>query len=89
VTEITQAAFSAPNWGSAQPLVETRRGRFLHDGRPRNFTEAILWHRGEAEVSREAFRKMSKPDREALLAFRLRSKKQFGHRGHREHREET
>jgi CxxC motif-containing protein (DUF1111 family) len=41
----------------------------LHDGRARNLTEAILWHGGDAEVSREAFRAMSKPEREALLAF--------------------
>jgi CxxC motif-containing protein (DUF1111 family) len=41
----------------------------LHDGRARNVTEAILWHGGEGEVSREAYRNMSKADREALLRF--------------------
>ena len=41
----------------------------LHDGRARNPTEAILWHGGEAAVSREAFRAMPKADREALLRF--------------------
>jgi len=41
----------------------------LHDGRARNATEAILWHAGEAQAAREAFRTMSKKDREALLAF--------------------
>jgi CxxC motif-containing protein (DUF1111 family) len=44
-------------------------GAFLHDGRARNFTEAILWHGGEAEVSRKAFSGMAKEEREALLAF--------------------
>jgi len=44
-------------------------GAFLHDGRARNFTEAILWHGGESKVSREACRKLPKTDREALVAF--------------------
>jgi CxxC motif-containing protein (DUF1111 family) len=34
--------------------------------------EAILWHGGEAEASKEAFRQMSAADRAALIAF-LRS----------------
>ena len=29
---------------------------FLHDGRARTLAEAILWHGGEAEAAREAFR---------------------------------
>jgi len=41
----------------------------LHDGRARNVTEAILWHGGEAAQSREAFRALSKTDREALVKF--------------------
>ena len=31
--------------------------------------EAILWHGGEADASREAFRNMPKADREALVKF--------------------
>ncbi|HCL61727.1 MAG TPA: thiol oxidoreductase, partial [Rhizobiales bacterium] len=42
---------------------------FLHDGRARNLTEAILWHGGEAQASRDAFTKLSKADRDALIAF--------------------
>ena len=41
----------------------------LHDGRARNFAEAILWHGGEAAAARDAFRSMPKQEREALLAF--------------------
>jgi CxxC motif-containing protein (DUF1111 family) len=41
----------------------------LHDGRARNFTEAILWHGGEAEKARNAFAAMSRDDRNALLSF--------------------
>jgi CxxC motif-containing protein (DUF1111 family) len=52
-------------------LSETVNGAhaFLHDGRARNFTEAILWHGGEAEASREAFRSFTRADRDALTAF--------------------
>jgi CxxC motif-containing protein (DUF1111 family) len=61
-----------PLWGLG--LVPTVNGhdRLLHDGRARGFAEAILWHGGEAEVAREAFRSADKADRDALLAF-LRS----------------
>jgi CxxC motif-containing protein (DUF1111 family) len=58
-----------PLWGIG--LVETVNGHtfFLHDGRARNFEEAILWHSGEAEKTREGFKKLSKEDREAVLLF--------------------
>jgi CxxC motif-containing protein (DUF1111 family) len=45
---------------------------YLHDGRARTLTEAILWHDGEAATSRRGFEALSRADREALLAF-LRS----------------
>jgi CxxC motif-containing protein (DUF1111 family) len=44
-------------------------GDLMHDGRARNVTEAILWHGGEAEQSRELFRALPKADREALVKF--------------------
>ena len=58
-----------PLWGIG--LVETvnRHTYFLHDGRARNLAEAILWHGGEAEDSKETFRRMPRADREALLQF--------------------
>ena len=45
---------------------------FLHDGRARNIEEAIIWHGGEAQVSRDLFMDMSLEDRKALIEF-LRS----------------
>ena len=58
-----------PLWGVG--LTETVSGHtlFLHDGRARNVTEAILWHGGEAEAARNKFAELSKADRAALLAF--------------------
>lgn len=41
----------------------------LHDGRARTPEEAILWHGGEAEASRERFRHLPAADRAALLRF--------------------
>lgn len=42
---------------------------YLHDGRARTITEAILWHGGEAEKAKNDFAKLSKADRDALLKF--------------------
>ena len=58
-----------PLWGIG--LTETVNGHtyFLHDGRARSLTEAILWHGGEAQAARDAFTAMSKADRDAMLAF--------------------
>ena len=42
---------------------------YLHDGRARSLEEAILWHGGEAEASKESFRTMSAADRAALIKF--------------------
>ena len=58
-----------PLWGLGLTLTVNPLAGFLHDGRARSIEEAILWHGGEAEASKEAFRSMSKTDREAMLAF--------------------
>ena len=58
-----------PLWGIG--LIETVNGHtdFLHDGRARNLSEAILWHGGEAAASAELYREMSATDRAALITF--------------------
>jgi CxxC motif-containing protein (DUF1111 family) len=58
-----------PLWGLGLSEKVNGHGALLHDGRARNAAEAILWHGGEAAVSRDAFRAMPKTDRDALLAF--------------------
>lgn len=60
---------TTPLWGLGLSSTVNGSTALLHDGRARNVTEAILWHGGEAEVSREAFRNMPKADREALVKF--------------------
>ena len=58
-----------PLWGIG--LIDEINGeRFLlHDGRARTLAEAILWHGGEAEASKEEFRMADAKERTALIAF--------------------
>ena len=58
-----------PLWGLGLIEVVNGHDRLLHDGRAQGIAEAILWHGGEAEASREAFRTMSREDRGAMLRF--------------------
>jgi CxxC motif-containing protein (DUF1111 family) len=58
-----------PLWGIGLTETVNRHTYFLHDGRARSLTEAILWHGGEAKPARDAFAGMAKAERDALLAF--------------------
>ncbi|WP_454853979.1 di-heme oxidoreductase family protein [Rhizobium binxianense] len=58
-----------PLWGIGLTRTVSGHSFFLHDGRARNLTEAILWHGGEAEKARNAFSSLSKDDRQALITF--------------------
>jgi CxxC motif-containing protein (DUF1111 family) len=58
-----------PLWGVGLTKIVSGHTLFLHDGRARSLTEAILWHGGEAQASRDAFTKLSKANRDALIAF--------------------
>lgn len=42
---------------------------FLHDGRARNLTEAIMWHDGEGAASRILYSRMTKDERDAVITF--------------------
>ena len=63
---------TAPLWGlGSLKYVQgsTANVRYLHDGRARTLTEAIVWHGGEASTSRASFEAMTKEEREAMIAF--------------------
>jgi CxxC motif-containing protein (DUF1111 family) len=60
---------TAPLWGVGLAGAIGDAANFLHDGRARSFAEAILWHGGEAQASSDAFRALSKGQRDALSAF--------------------
>jgi CxxC motif-containing protein (DUF1111 family) len=63
---------TAPLWGIGSSEGVNGNATLLHDGRARTVVEAILWHRGEAQRSRDAFMRMPKAERDAVAAF-LRS----------------
>ena len=52
-----------PLWGVADSAP------YLHDGRPRRLETPILRHRSDARGVRNAYKKLSQPDQDALLAF--------------------
>nr|WP_259343368.1 di-heme oxidoredictase family protein [Capnocytophaga canis] len=58
-----------PLWGIGLQFLVNGHTEFLHDGRAKNVTEAILWHGGEAKDTKEKFKQLSKKDREDLLEF--------------------
>lgn len=60
---------TAPLWGIGLRQKVSGEANFLHDGRARTIEEAILWHGGEAQKSKEAFMQLSKKQREKLLLF--------------------
>ena len=60
---------TTPLWGIGLQEKVNGHTYFLHDGRARNLTEAIMWHGGEGEASKNLFKNMSKEDRDALIAF--------------------
>jgi CxxC motif-containing protein (DUF1111 family) len=63
---------TSPLWGigyTEKVMGNAAKVGYLHDGRARNLTEAIMWHGGEAERSRQRFEQLTKSDRDALLAF--------------------
>jgi CxxC motif-containing protein (DUF1111 family) len=50
----------------------TPQESFLHDGRARTVEEAIAWHGGEGQTSRDAFAALLPADQQAIVTF-LRS----------------
>lgn len=63
---------TAPLWGIGLLERIDPNVRYLHDGRARTLEEAILWHGGEAERSRQRFMALPADDRRKLIEF-LRS----------------
>ena len=58
-----------PLWGLGLSALVNPEATYLHDGRARTLQEAILWHGGEAQRSRERFRAMTPQARADLLRF--------------------
>ncbi|MFN6976828.1 MAG: di-heme oxidoredictase family protein [Gemmobacter sp.] len=60
---------TAPLWGLGHSRAVGGRESYLHDGRARTLTEAILWHGGTAAPARDRVIAMPAADRTALVAF--------------------
>jgi CxxC motif-containing protein (DUF1111 family) len=58
-----------PLWGIGLTQTVNPQAGFLHDGRAATLEEAILWHSGEAQTSKTAFTKLTKTEREQMIAF--------------------
>ncbi|WP_407649123.1 di-heme oxidoreductase family protein [Devosia algicola] len=58
-----------PLWGIGLNETVAGQAQFLHDGRARSLSEAILWHGGEAQKARDNFAKLSESTRDDLIAF--------------------
>ncbi len=58
-----------PLWGIGLTEVVGGHTHFLHDGRARDLTEAILWHGGEASKVISKFKSLNKLDRGVLIKF--------------------
>ncbi|MEW7009046.1 di-heme oxidoredictase family protein [Lentilitoribacter sp. EG35] len=58
-----------PLWGIGLTKTVNDHTFFLHDGRARNLTEAIVWHGGEAETAKNKFLELDKSARDNLIKF--------------------
>ncbi|MCH9814742.1 MAG: thiol oxidoreductase [Epsilonproteobacteria bacterium] len=60
---------TAPLWGIGLYKTVSGEANYLHDGRARTIEEAILWHGGEAQKSKNAFMALDKKSRAQVLQF--------------------
>lgn len=60
---------TAPLWGIGLAEVVGEQVGYLHDGRARDFLEAVMWHGGEAVKARDRFAALSAEERAELLSF--------------------
>ena len=60
---------TTPLWGIGLAKVVNSKAQFMHDGRAKTIQEAILWHGGEAQSSKNKYKQLSAKDRTDLLNF--------------------
>ena len=58
-----------PLWGLGYTQEVNGHTFLLHDGRARNIMEAVLWHGGEAEASKQVVLGFNQSQRDALVRF--------------------
>lgn len=60
---------TAPLWGIGLSQSVSGRNGFLHDGRAQTIEEAILWHGGEAQASKQAYKRLNQRQRHLFIRF--------------------
>lgn len=60
---------TAPLWGIGMYPLLSQHNELLHDGRARGIQEAILWHGGESEKSKQSFMNLTKSERTQLIEY--------------------
>lgn len=60
---------TTPLWGRYLNILANGESSHLHDMRARDYYEAIMWHKGQAKYSSDAFRELDKSDRDAVVEF--------------------
>ena len=60
---------TAPLWGIGLSRKVSGRVGFLHDGRAKTIEEAILWHGGEGQKSKNYYKNLNKEQRNTLIYF--------------------
>jgi len=58
-----------PLWGIGLTEIVNGHSNFLHDGRARTLMEAIMWHGGEAESSKQFVRNLAAGKRSSLIKY--------------------
>ena len=58
-----------PLWGIGMLPTVNGHQQLLHDGRAENVEEAILWHSGEAEETKNNFKNLTAQERTQLIDF--------------------
>jgi CxxC motif-containing protein (DUF1111 family) len=61
---------TAPLWAiGKREIALAKKPDFLHDGRAKSLEEAILWHGGEAQKSKQNFMNLPANDREKVIKY--------------------
>lgn len=60
---------TCPLWGIGLTQIVTGQTTFLHDGRATTLEQAILWHGGQANYSKNFFTRLPKTSRDDVIAF--------------------
>ena len=58
-----------PLWGIGLVKIVNKHTKFLHDGRANSLKEAILWHGGEGQLSKENYISLNADERRKVLKF--------------------